>query len=497
MSKSSVAAVAASVSAPFQVPLSVLVLDDQENVRSASSVSREGIEQMASMLASTGQLNPLIVSKRDDGQFVVHAGGRRTRGFWLLRDQGKIGSDFAVDVREIDRAMGVDISMIENISQEVMHPVDEFMGYKRLAEKGYTPEGIAKAYGVTVLHVKRRMKLADVHPELLDLYRAGEVALDQIMALASCDDQERQLALWQSLPEWNRSDQIIRRRLAEEEVSVSDDRVKLVGLDAYIKAGGAVRKDLFSEEGEGEYLTDPGLLDMLVGSLVEAKAEELRGQGWAWVEVLEGYGYDERKRFADYPKTYLPETPEQQAQRETLESQVEAKQAEIEAVYDADEEEDHGDRLDALEAEVRKLDDQIEALQESRVDLNGVDMLIAGAVVFLDDDEIAVRKPLVRAEDLPKLRKAAAVAAGSSSSADEVSASETSNGGLSDRLITNLTAQRTAAVQACLIKNQTVAIAALAARMAEREFTLSYSDGPVKVSFASQLHNLRNASPTR
>ncbi len=497
MSKSkSAAAVAASVSSPFQVPLSVLVLDEQENVRSASSVSDAGIEQMASMLASTGQLNPLIVSKRDDGNYVVHAGGRRTRGFWMLRDRGVIGSDFKIDVREIDQSMGIDISMIENISQEAMHPVDEFLGYKRLAEKGYTPEGIAKAYGVTVLHVKRRMKLADVHPELLDLYRAGDIALDQIMALASCEDQERQLALWLSLPEWSRSDQIIRRRLAEEEVSVKDRRVALVGLDAYITAGGGVRKDLFSENGEGEYLTDAGLLDMLVCDLLTAKADELRGQSWAWVEVLEGYGYDERKRFVDYPTTYLPETDEQRARREVLESQIEKKQEAIDAIYDEDENDDDSSRIEALESEIEALEGQLDALRESRVDLNGVDMLIAGAVVYLDGDAIAVRKPMIRTEDAEKLRKASAAAAGSTSSKGEASASETSSGGLSDRLIGNLTAQRTAAVQACLIKNQTVAIAALAARMAEREFTLGCREGSVQVSFTSQLHNLRSASPT-
>ncbi len=495
------AAAAVRVSAPFQVPLSALVLDENENVRSASSVTDAGIEQMASMLESAGQINPLIVSKRDDGQYVVHAGGRRTRGLWLLRDKGKIKADFAVDVRSIDQSMGIDISMIENISQESMHPVDEFQGYKRLSEKGYTPEGIAKAYGVTVLHVKRRMKLADVHPELLGLYRAGEIALDQIMALASCDDRDRQLALWQSLPEWNRSDQIIRRRLAEEEIAADDPRVALVGLDAYIKAGGGVRRDLFSEEGKGEYLTDPGLLDMLISELVAAKADELRTQSWAWVEVLECYGHEERKRFADYPKTYLPESDEQKAQRLRIETEIQTKRDQIDAIYDADEEEDDEARLDALESEIEGLERQLYALRESRIDLNGVDMLIAGAVVFLDRDEIVVRKPMVRAEDLAKLKKEEA-ATGERSGADrdssdsDDSAADGVGEGLSDRLMTNLTAQRTAAVQACLVKNQAVTIAALAARMAEREFTLSYHDSAVKVSHSSQLRSLRDASPT-
>jgi ParB family chromosome partitioning protein len=150
-----------------------------------------------------------------------------------------------------------------------------------LEGRGYTPEGIAKAHGVKVLQVKRRMKLGEVHPDLLEQFREGKINLDQIMALASCDDQQRQLQAWTSLPVWQRNDQQIRQHLSEDEVKVDDDRVKLVGLDAYLKAGGSVRTDLFSEDGKGEVLTDVGLLEMLLADKLEATAEQLRSEGWA------------------------------------------------------------------------------------------------------------------------------------------------------------------------------------------------------------------------
>lgn len=54
------------------------------------------------MLFSQGQINPLVVSKTDGGQYTVHAGGRRLRGFWMLREQGKITDEHEVQVREID-----------------------------------------------------------------------------------------------------------------------------------------------------------------------------------------------------------------------------------------------------------------------------------------------------------------------------------------------------------------------------------------------------------
>ena len=499
MSKSKApVSVETKLSSPFLVPLSALVLEEGENVRSTSSVTKDGIKQMAAMLESTGQISPLVVSRREDGCFSVHAGGRRTRGFWHLRDQKKISADHMVEVREIDPTHGLDISLIENISQEPMHPVDEFLAYKRLEGKGYTPEGIAKAHGVKVLQVKRRMKLGEVHPDLLEQFREGKINLDQIMALASCDDQQRQLQAWTSLPTWQRNDQQIRQHLSEDEVKVDDDRVKLVGLDAYLKAGGSVRTDLFSEDGKGELLTDVGLLEMLLADKLEATAEQLRSEGWAWVEILQSFGYEERQKIRGYPTTYLPETDKQASERQALEQQISDKENAVQALWDKDEE-DEGDEaaIETLQNETEALEAKVEALRESRVDLNGVDMLIAGAVVFVVGSEIVVHKPMIRIEDMRKLEKSSpsdtSGAAPASSSRSEV---EQQAEGMSDRLITNLTAHRTAAVQASLISNQSVALASLAAHMARTTLVRGYSDGCVKISLSTQMYTLRDASPT-
>lgn len=499
MSKSKApVSVETKLSSPFLVPLSALVLEEGENVRSTSSVTKDGIKQMAAMLESTGQISPLVVSRREDGCFSVHAGGRRTRGFWHLRDQKKIAADHMVEVREIDATHGLDISLIENISQEAMHPVDEFLAYKRLEEKGYTPEGIAKAHGVKVLQVKRRMKLGEVHPDLLEQFREGKINLDQIMALASCDDQQRQLQAWTSLPVWQRNDQQIRQHLAEDEVKVDDDRVKLVGLDAYLKAGGSVRTDLFSEDGKGELLTDVGLLEMLLADKLEATAEQLRSEGWAWVEILQSFGYEERQKIRGYPTTYLPETDKQASERQALEQQISDKENAVQALWDKDDEDD-GDEaaIETLQNETEALEAKVEALRESRVDLSGVDMLIAGAVVFVAGSEIVVHKPMIQIEDMRKLEKSSPSdtfgAAPASSSRSEV---EQQAEGMSDRLITNLTAHRTAAVQASLISNQSVALASLAAHMARTTLVRGYNDGFVKISLSTQMYTLRDASPT-
>jgi hypothetical protein len=65
-----------------------------------------------------------------------------------------------------------------------MHPADQFDGFRTLVDEGMGVEEVAARFGVSVTTVRQRLKLANVSPRLFDLYRADEIALDQLMALA-------------------------------------------------------------------------------------------------------------------------------------------------------------------------------------------------------------------------------------------------------------------------------------------------------------------------
>ena len=490
---------ASKLSASFAVALSRLCLSEEGNVRDGSGVSKDGIKEMSAMLLSQGQISALVVSKTEGNLYMVHAGGRRLRGFWMLREQGKITDDFEIQVREVDPSDGVDISLIENLSQEPMHPVDEFLAFQRIADKGQTPEQISKAFGCKVLHVKRRLKLASVAPELLQAFRKREINLDQIMALAGCEDQERQVQIWKSLPSYQRSDQSIRRKISEDEVELDDDRLKLVNFDEYIAAGGAVRQDLFSEKGKDQYLTDPALLDLLVAEKMEAFASNIRNEGWAWVEVLPEFDHSVRREYSEYPTVLLPENEDQQRRREALEAEMVKLEGQIEELEDGDDD-DWWEKVQPLNVQVRGLEEQIEAISNERIDPNGVDMLIAGAVVYLERGEIKCAKPLVRSSDSAELKrilagKGAEKAGGESEGVNDAQ-NHTPEDQISERLMTNLSAQRTAALQISLVKNQKASLAALAACMASKQFRFSYHDDPVKISMTYQWHTLEQSSPT-
>src|SRR5690606_13127785 len=123
-----------------------------------------------------------------------------------------------------------------------------------------TTDEISLRFGQPPLFVKQRLKLANVAPEILADYRAGDATLEQMMALALTDDQALQLRIWKGTKGWQRDPDRLRAQITAKETSVNSKLGKFVGLAAYESAGGSVRRDLF---GEDVYLQDAELLEQL------------------------------------------------------------------------------------------------------------------------------------------------------------------------------------------------------------------------------------------
>ena len=327
-------------------------------------------------------------------------------------------------------------------------------------------------------HVARRLKMANVAPALLDLYKANELTLDQIMAFASIDDQERQVNTWNSLPPYNRQPHNIKSKLTEDEVAATDKRVNFVGIQTYLDAGGEIRTDLFAE-GDNRFLTDMGLLEMLVSERLELEAEAMRKAGWLWVETLPAFGYEERQHYQFPVKRYLDETPEIEAQRLALEAEMEELRIKSEAANEAEEYDEEAE----LDKKIEAIDARIDALRETRLDTSGHDKTKSGVIVSLDVDGLVILQGMVRNSDRKKEGR----------SADD--GKPTTRADVPEKLMFNLSSHRTAAMQAMMIDNQQVSLAALATKMAFSTFG-EHKDSPVKISMTHAIHTLEKLAPT-
>jgi ParB family chromosome partitioning protein len=266
----------------LHIPLGQLALSP----RNARKTSGGPVEDLAASIAAHGLLQNLTVqpSDNDDAPYGVVAGGRRLAALQLLERHGMLPDNLASDgipcrlIRDDDVAL--EASTAENTLREAMHPADQFDAFKAMLDAGKPLHDVAAHFGVPDLVVKQRLKLANVNPELVQIYRNDGMSLEQLQALAITDNHEAQRQAWFTAQhDWERSPRDLRDKLTRREARADDTLAKFVGLEAYEAAGGAVRRDLFSTRGDA-WLQDKPLLDRLALDKLEALAQAERDAGW-------------------------------------------------------------------------------------------------------------------------------------------------------------------------------------------------------------------------
>jgi ParB family transcriptional regulator, chromosome partitioning protein len=249
------------------------------------------IEAYAASIAAKGILQNLVVEPELDGD------GAATGFYFVTIGEGRrLAQLLRVKRKEIKKTEPIrcvidttndphEISLDENVTRENMHPADQFEAFKRLAEeRGLGAEDIAARFGVTPHVVRQRLRLGAVSPRLMQIYRGGDLALDQLMAFAITEHHARQEAVHERLS-YNRDASTIRRLLTETHVAATDRRAVFVGVEAYTEAGGTILRDLFTED-RGGYFEDAALLDLLVTAKLGREADALReAEGWKWTEA--------------------------------------------------------------------------------------------------------------------------------------------------------------------------------------------------------------------
>ncbi|MGL4446061.1 MAG: ParB/RepB/Spo0J family partition protein, partial [Alsobacter sp.] len=488
-----------TLSSSRDIPFNKLVLSQSNVRRVKAGVS---IEELAEDIARRTLLQSLNVRPvldaegAETGMFEIPAGGRRYRALELLVKQKRLAK--AAPVPCVVRDPGTDIlgeddSLAENIQRAPLHPLDQFRAFLALREKGRSEEDIAAAFFVGVNVVKQRLRLASVAPALLDVYAEDGMSLEQLMAFTVTADHARQEQVWQAISgSWQKEPYQIRRMLTEKTVRASDRRAVFVGLDAYEAAGGVVLRDLFQSD-DGGWLEDITLLDGLVAEKLKAEAETIAAGGWKWIEVAVDFPYGHTHGLRALEGVAIDLTSEEQATIDALNAEY----AKLEAEYDgADELPDEVDeRLGEIEAALAAFDDR-------PVSYDPADIARAGVFVSIGaEGALSIDRGYVRPQDeAPKgepdqddeTDPAMAGAHGADPDAPVVQRAVITIGRqvagpededdedlkpLPDRLVTELTAERTLALRDKLASTPAVAFQAVLHKFCLDVFSRYFSSG--------------------
>jgi ParB family chromosome partitioning protein len=296
-------------------------------------------------------------------------------------------------VREDAQISAEEDSLAENTHREALHPLDQFRAMQQLVTQGTDIETVAATFMTTPAVVKQRLRLASVSPKLHDVYADDGMTLEQLMAFSVSEDHERQEQVWDLLQSsYNKQPYMIRAKLTEDAVRASDKRVRFVGLDSYVAAGGYVLRDLF-EDDQGGFLQDVALLDRLVDEKLKAEGARIGEEGWKWIAVAVDFPYncDDDMRVIDGDQPAMTEKDE--ATLASLREEAEALEEEWSGA---------GDVPDEVETRVTAIDEEISAIISRPLVYQPTEMARAGVFVSIDvDGSLYIERGYVRPEDEP------------------------------------------------------------------------------------------------
>lgn len=481
----------------ISLPLSSLYVA-KANVR-----KKEGkmpIPDLAAAIKREGLLQNLVVferkGKRKAHTHGVVAGQRRYQALMLLAEAGDISADWMVPCKLIAAENAASASLIENIAREGMHPADELDAFAKLLKEGHSFESIGNTFGVSAMTVRRRIKLLSVSPKLLKLLRTDEISLEQLAALSVNDSHEIQETVWAECQrnDWAKQPDRLRSRLTQDEVNAKKDPIaKFVGLEAYEAAGGVVRRDLFSTEDTG-YIADSALLYRLADEKLNAEAETLRLHGWSWVETRHSQDYSLTSRMGRLSAAIvIPD--DLKPQIEELGRQITSLSEEIAAFYDSeDESEEANQRNDEREERCSELESQKEQLEKACMQWTSEQRQVAGVVLYIDHSGLLrTEYGLVRRTDRPVDSEGQAMPM-KDQYGMEMQPKVKARAAHSDKMVARLTAHRTIAVQAELMRKPAIALAFLTERLAAGIFHLYAPEAALQVRSSSVHYHLTNAA---
>ena len=356
----------------FTVPLDRLVRDPA-NVRVADRDA--DIAALAHNIAHEGLLQnlgvrPVLDSGQPTDRYSVAIGGRRHAALKYLVKAKRLPKDAPIRCSLVKNEAVTSAGASENLQRIAMHPADAYAAFAKMSDDGLSDAEIAVRFSITPQTVQKRLRLGRLSPKLLDALRTNGMTEQVAQAFAITTDSEAQERVFDRLQGRGSIDpRMVRSILTEGEVPALDRRVRFVGLAAYEAAGGAVRRDLFSDGLEGVTLLDPAKLDDLVLAKLEIAAADLRTAGWRNVRVAIEEP-EEQRHFRPAPYTRISLSDEDAAKLAALTEEYET----FEDIYEDELTEDQVARHDAIEAEM----DAIQA-REDQYD----DTTKAAATVFV------------------------------------------------------------------------------------------------------------------
>lgn len=153
------------------------------------------LKELAESIREHGVLQPILVSEKSDGGYLLIAGERRYRASKLLNLP-----TIPALVKEFKDEQKLEVALIENIQRSELNSLEEAFAYQRLTEEfGLTQEEVAAKVGKSRSAIANTIRLLTLPEEAQRALIDGKISTGQARALLGIDDQKSQLEMLQSM----------------------------------------------------------------------------------------------------------------------------------------------------------------------------------------------------------------------------------------------------------------------------------------------------------
>jgi ParB family chromosome partitioning protein len=197
------------------------------------------LRELGDSIREHGIIQPLIVSRQDDGGYVLIAGERRLQAARLAGLE-----TVPVVIREATTAQMLELALVENIQRADLNPVEEAVAYRRLIEEyGLTQEEAAQKVGKSRVTVANALRLLQLETEIRRSLVSGEITEGHARALLGLPEGRGRVNAWR---------EVVKRKLSVRDTE-GYVRKTLAGAPATATTAGAqtARRDANLSDIEG------------------------------------------------------------------------------------------------------------------------------------------------------------------------------------------------------------------------------------------------------
>jgi ParB family chromosome partitioning protein len=177
------------------------------------SFPEEDLEKLAASIRQHGVLQPILISEREPGRYVLVAGERR----WRAARLAGLRTVPAVIRERLDADHHLELALVENLQRRDLTPLEEARAYEQLRTSlGLSQAEIAGRVGIDRSTVANALRLLKLPAEVQELVEGGTLSAGHGRALLAFREAEAQLGWARRTVEAGLSVRDLERAAAQE-----------------------------------------------------------------------------------------------------------------------------------------------------------------------------------------------------------------------------------------------------------------------------------------